>query len=200
MKHDSSTYNESYHFIDGGGKIFVSAPHNAEHFRDGAHKHAEPETGPVALFLNKELNCPCIIKVTNDGSDPNYDSISDYRDFLIKQIKSKRGKLLLDFHQMSPERLEMVCIGTGFGKNIQNRFELIDVLKKCFTDNEINNISVDNPFPAVFDYTVSRTVSEMCEIPAIQIEINTQLFLTQPLKQKVYDSLYCIIKVLEDAI
>jgi len=197
---ESMVDDTSFCFKDGQKSVFVSAPHNAQHVRKGVMKCSEPGTGPLALFLNEKLDCPCLVKVIDDGTDPNYDAISDYREFLIKKIFEKDTKIVLDIHQMSPERSEMICIGAGFGKNIQNRFDLVDVIRECFTDGEIYPVLIDDPFPASYEHTISRTISRECNIPAIQIEINTQLFSTELLKQKIYNTLYDVVKRIEEVI
>ena len=185
---------------DGHKKIFISAPHNVDHFREGAIKTAEPETGLLALFLHNKLGCPCIINTDIGQGDPNYDEVSDYRSVLMKSVKKNKISLLLDVHQMAPERPDDVCIGTGHGQNIQNRFELVDILETSFRKQGLDSLSLDDPFPATFEHTVSRTVSRECEIPAIQLEFNTRIFFSHDTKQKVYDSMSDAIERLEGVI
>lgn len=163
-------------WLDGDCGIVFSAPHNAEQFREGSMKQAEPGTGPIVIEMNRKLRCPGIYRVMNDMKDPNYDPTSEYREFLKRRITENGYRMLFDLHQMSPSRDIDVCIGTGHGKNIFGRRDIVDTVKDSFVKNGITNITVDDPFSAAFRHTVSSSVARDCAVPSVQIEMNSWLF------------------------
>lgn len=173
--YDSSQGFESFKYKKGEFPIILSAPHNVEQLRNGKIKYAESDTGPLVLLLSDLTNCHAIYKTHNLNDDANYDEQSDYKNFLINYIKSENIKMLLDIHQLSPTRVQDIEVGTAKGRNIQYKFGLIDKIVSHFKENKILNIYVDEQFSSCYEHTVSSTIARECQIPAIQIEINTAL-------------------------
>lgn len=163
-----------YTLLQGSGKIMISAPHSVEQTREGVLKSAEPQTGVLAKLLHETTGCPVIYKTGNCNDDANYDEISAYRQALREYCKRANIKLLVDLHQLSPLRQEEIDLGTGKGKNLSSA-RLLDFIKRTFKENGVDKIEVDKLFSATYPYTVSAEISRVCQIQAVQIEINSRL-------------------------
>ena len=153
----------------------VSAPHSVEQTRNGKIKYGEYQTGVLTKILHDNLNCPIIIKTCNCKDDANFDENSPYKKALCEYVKQNDIKFLLDLHQLAPWRKENIDIGTGFGVNIAGYPEMSNMIKKQFELSNIDNVTVDFPFDASYPFTVSSYISAKCDIPCIQIEINSRL-------------------------
>lgn len=94
----------------GDKKILFSAPHAVEQTRDGKIKFAEKETADIARILNK-MGYPCIIKTENQGDDANFDLESEYKADLVEFIKENHIEGVIDLHQLSPLRDQLICLG-----------------------------------------------------------------------------------------
>lgn len=152
--------------------IILSAPHSVAQFREGRTKYQETGTEEIVEILNNELNTYGIYKIKEGKNDPNWDEKCEYKDLVAKIVKENEIKLLMDFHGMAESRIQNICIGTGEGNNIYGRNDLVDKLKDCFERNGIDNVTIDDPFNAVYENTVSARTARVCKIPTIQVEIN----------------------------
>lgn len=52
---------------------------------------------------------------------------------------------------------------------------IINSVLKAFTEKKLGTIQIDNPFGATYEFTVSASISKACNIPCVQIEINSRL-------------------------
>ena len=170
-------HKASFEILNGSGAVMFSAPHSVLQTRNGTNKAAERYTGILCKLLNETYQYPVIYKTRHLHDDANYDQVSDYREALCRYLKKNNIRYLIDLHQLNPGREMDICVGTGFGKNIFGMQELIDVVRDCFTPHGIRNITVDDPFPAGNPNTVCATVASCCDIPAIQLEINSRLLI-----------------------
>jgi hypothetical protein len=180
----------SFELLDGAGGVLISAPHAMLQTRNGSIKCAERFTGMLCRLMHERIGCPVIYKTRHLRDDANHDPVSDYRDALCRYVKQHDIRLVLDLHQMKPERKIDVCVGTGFGRNLPGRPELTDKVVESFRDCGIRNITVDEPYAATGPNTVSATVAARCRIPAVQLEISTRLLMNG------YDD-YCFLRVLD---
>ncbi len=167
----------SYELLSGEGSVLISAPHAVLQTRKGEIKCAERFTGMLCRMMHERIQCPVIYKTRHLRDDANFDPVSDYRDALCQYIKRHQVRLVIDLHQMKPERHTDVCIGTGRGRNLMGQKGLVDSFKQCFTALGIPQVTVDEPFAAIHPCTVSATVAERCKIPAVQVELNTRLLM-----------------------
>ena len=167
-------YN-SFEIYDGINRIMFSAPHAVEQLREGQIKGFEPHTGMLVEALVNQ-GCCGIIKTANDNDDANYDPVNPYKDELKRFIDGKGVRVLFDIHELAPEREMDVCIGTGLGANLCGRGDIVELVKECFLEQGIDRITVDEPFAAAYENTVSAFVARECQIPAIQIELNCSMF------------------------
>ena len=170
-------HKSSFEILDGTGTVMFSAPHAVLQTRNGTNKAAERYTGILCKLLNEEYKHPVIYKTRHLHDDANYDDFSDYRSALCRYVNRKQIQYVVDLHQLNPKRGMDVCIGTGKGKNILGLEELIDMIRDSFTSHGIRNITIDDPFPAEHPNTVCATVANCCDVPAIQLEINSNLLI-----------------------
>lgn len=170
--------NDSFKILDGDIPIMISAAHAVEQTRYGKIKYSEPDAGVIALALHDEIGCPAIIKTTNLNDDANFDETHPYRDFLKKYVREHGILCVLDLHQLAPTRKIAIDIGTGFGWNTAGSTAMKNAVIDCFTNHFNSNlVGVDHIFAASMPYTVSADVSKSCNIPCLQIEMNSRLFI-----------------------
>ena len=170
-------HKASFEILNGTGSVMFSAPHAVLQTRNGTNKAAERYTGILCKILNEEYKYPVIYKTRHLMDDANYDEVSDYREALCRFLQRNTIRYLIDLHQLKPARKMDVCVGTGHGKNIFGKRELVDIVRDSFMPNGITNITVDDPFPADDPNSVCSTVTNCCDIPAIQLEINSNLLI-----------------------
>lgn len=183
--------------------ILLSAPHSVEQTRDGKLKYGEGRTASIVQTIHEREGCFATFKTMNFQDDANYDDRNYYKDELISIVKNYDIKLLLDFHIMEQSREHNIDIGTGVGKNILNREDLLQIIKRDFETNAIGKVEVDYLFSASFKNTVSASISRECHIPCFQIEINWGLLdetLEGNMLENIIDAISKIIKDLREAI
>lgn len=163
--------------VNGVGNILISCPHSVVHFRNGTKKLDEPDTLIIANYLNKVFNLPYLYKVKSDNEDANFDLNSNYKRILIDYITSNNIKLLIDLHELDPNRREIINIGLNNFNNINSSL-FINEFIISFSSNNIGLISIDKPFSASSTKTISNYVHSTTGIDCIQIELNTKLFKT----------------------
>lgn len=164
-----------FHVIKGNIPVLVSAPHSVTQFRNGKTKTGEFRTGVLAQLLQEKTNCYSLFKTKNMQDDANFDSFSPYREFAKKLVVDEKIEFLLDLHIMAPHRPYDIDLGTGRGKNIQGKTEIVNEVEKIFRSNGVNEVRIDHLFTAVFPYTVSADISDRCNIFCLQIEMNWHL-------------------------
>lgn len=167
---------QDFIIISGHSQVMLSAPHNIEQTRQGQIKYSEPDTGVLALSLGLINDVNFAIKFRNDNNDANWDENSLYRSTVVEYIKNNNIKMLFDLHQLSPAREQDIIIGTGGGNNTFGYQYLVPYIEKCFKDENLSHIAVDEIHSATYKYTVSAFVSHKLEIPCFQIEMNSSLF------------------------
>lgn len=168
---------EDFNIEDKHSKIMFSAPHNFPQLRNGEIKSAEPKTGILVETLSKDFNCSCIYKTKFYNNDPNWDEKSTYKEQLVDFILKNNVKLLFDIHSMYYKRPVDVCVGINSGKNILNRYDISDMILDSFKVTGLKTVLVDTPFAASNPNTVSAYISNKCNIPCFQMELNNQLLL-----------------------
>lgn len=171
----TARHQHAFEIVDGTGPVIVSAPHSVEQTRKGAVKHGEYQTGVLCKLLHRQLQCPIAYKLQNNQDDANYDAVCNYKTALVAFVRKNHCRFLLDLHQMAPFRPEMINIGTGKGRNIYMRQDLVGKMTAIFTARAIWPVTIDTPFNAAFPHTVSATIARECQIPCFQIEINSRL-------------------------
>jgi len=165
---------EDFNIENNNSIVMFSAPHSFPQLRDGEIKSAEPKTRFLVEALSKQFNCSYIYKTKFYNNDPNWDEKSTYKEQLVDFISENNIKFLFDIHSMYYERPVDICIGINSGKNILNRYDILDMLVTSFKNTGLSTVLVDNPFSASNPNTVSAYISNTCMIPCFQIEINNK--------------------------
>lgn len=180
----------------GENKIILSAPHAVKQIRNGKIKASEPKTKEIVLEVAKMTNSFCIYKTKCLDDDANYDTYSYYREKCSNLVKENNIKALLDIHGMSSKRMEDICIGTFYGKNIDSREDILNEVIKIFKSNGFYNVSIDEPFSANKKVCVSSDIHEKCKIITLQIEVNYRFRNTKENLSKIIKALSEIVKYL----
>lgn len=107
----------------------------------------------------------------------------------MELVREKRIRFLVDLHVMANFRREDICIGTGNGKNIMRRHDILDAMQQIFIDHHFENTTIDEPFASTYKHTVCSTIARKCKIPCFQIEINFR-FLDEKSDQFALDRIY----------
>lgn len=191
---------EAFCVKKGRGRVFISAPHSFEHIRNGEQKPAEPGTAALALLLSKGLGCPVAYRTSPEGGDPNWDDRSQYRDEVHKMVAALGCVLLVDLHQLSPSRNVDVDLGTAGGENLLGNTWISDFMVEKFEAAGYLNVLIDKPFAARKPQTVAASTALRCQIPAVQIEINSRYLIpgyAEYKPERVYETLSSITREIE---
>jgi len=180
--------------------VLLSAPHSSEQTREGKIKSSESRTASIVQYIHEKEACFGAFKTMNFNDDANYDKESYYKNELIKLIQDNKLKLLYDLHIMAPEREHCVDIGTGLGRNILFRNDLLEILRNNFNFYSVDRVKVDYMFDALYENTVSSTISKKCGIPCFQIEINWNLLDEKSPDNKLTPIIKVICKSMHEAL
>lgn len=163
----------SFEIINGKEKIILSAPHNVKHIRKDSVRPRETKTGSIVRVLSKKYNTYGIYKNSrNCNSDANWDEKCEYKEYIKNKVKKEKIKALIDFHGMAAHRVQDICIGINSGTNIYGRYDIVDYMIYVFKKYGFENVAIDIPFNAKYEYCVSNYIAKECRIPTFQIEIN----------------------------
>lgn len=188
---------KSFEIINGKEKIILSAPHNVKHIRQNSVRPRETKTGTIVRILSKRYNTYGIYKKRNENNDANWDKKCEYKKHIKDIVKSKNIKMLIDFHGMAAYREQDICIGINGGKNIYGEYNIVEYMINIFNKYGFDNVTIDEPFNAGYEYCVSNFIAKECEIPTFQIEINLKY---RSAKYKEYKKYKDLIKALEEII
>ena len=157
-----------YLILKGSVPILFSAPHTMYQLRDdGTTKLKEPYTKAIALYLNKYCNTHAIVKNNDTGIDSNRDNYDQYNVEMRRLIKDHNIKLVIDLHGASKDRDFDIEFGTL--NNLSADFSTIKELEEAFTENDISNISYNDPFKGG---AITQGIYALNNVDVIQIEIN----------------------------
>lgn len=176
--------------------VLISAPHSAPHERGDRILPPEYGTGALAVSLARSLGCAAICKTSPQG-DANWDAESPYRDRACEIIREHGIRALIDLHQMRAERLQSFEVGSGHGANVHGRRDLVGAVAGELEATGLGRVVVDGLFSASKSSTVSASVSHNCQIPCVQIEINSGLVMDPDRFARVLDALSRIAGRLE---
>lgn len=130
---------KNYILKKGNKPVILSAPHAVKQLREGVIKDEDYLTGPLTIYLADIMDCSYIVRVCNEGDDPNYpvgitlnNLQSEYIKILLKLAKEWENSLIIDMHGCKNKRLydcniwsdrEQLCdkgIVTIFANNFNN--------------------------------------------------------------------------------
>ncbi len=154
--------------------VMLSAPHAVDHFREGKIKLHEINTDTLIKRINEKIDVSIIYKTESLNEDANWDKDSNYKKLAEKFVKENNIKLFLDIHGMSYDREEDICIGTAFGKNVNGKEDMLNLIVSSFKKAGYSNTTIDVPFSASNENCVSTYIASKCKIPAFQVEINNK--------------------------
>lgn len=185
--------------------IIISAPHSAKQLRNGKVQSKESYTDIFATNISERENVSCIYKTVFLNDDVNADKDSAYKEVLREFVVSNDIRYLVDLHTMSDKRLPDICIAINGGKNIMNKYDILQGIIDAFNNHGISSVTVDEPFKAMDPNCISNYISTNCNIPCFHIEINKKfaslpnlLFKSTFNKKIIEDALCDAVKVLKD--
>lgn len=158
----------------GTTNILLSAPHSVFHTRNGTIRSGEVGTDLLVKQLCHTENVYGIWKQESEENDANYDEKCEYKQHCISLVNHYQIACVFDIHGMRCNREEDICIGTGYGQNIQGNTTLTKQIQDIFIRQGFIHTTIDKPFSAVYENTVSAKVAKVCQIPCFQIEINSR--------------------------
>jgi len=154
---------------DSSRKILFCAPHAFNHFRYNKIKVADIFTGSLCQVLAKATGQSGIVSTCPDNNP-------DYMGFGYKYLhqieRAVSNKLLIvDLHGMSNKYGLDVCIGVGANPSIR-----VNQLVKCLMNDLVDyRVSINEPFAALAEYTITNFVQTKLLGDAVQIEIASKL-------------------------
>ena len=171
----TEAHERSFELLPGAGPVLFSAPHAVLQWRDGQPKQAERFTGMLCRLLHEDTGRPVIYKTRCLRDDANRDPRSDYRDALCDIVRQRGVRLVLDLHQLAPDRPMALCVGDGYGRTAQAAPWLSGLLEELFAP--FGPVTRNDPFAAAGPHTVTATVHATCGVAAAQLELNTRLLM-----------------------
>ena len=158
----------NYVFKEGKIPILFTSVHSMTQFKDdGTIKVKESYTKAIALYLNKYYDVNCFIKVNDTGLDSNRDNHDEFKEELLKIVKNKSIKLVIDLHGAKRDREFDVEFGTL--NNLTADFSTIKELEEAFTENNISTITHNTLFKGG---AITKYLYNLKDVDAIQLEIN----------------------------
>lgn len=165
---ENKIFDGDFTILKGNVPVLLSAPHTMRQVReDGSIKSSEPYTKALVLYLQKKLNCSCLIKNIDTGTDSNSDEYEKYKTELIRFIKKNNISLVLDIHGASSERDFDVEFGTL--NYLTADYSTIKELGEAFMESGVKSVSINEPFKGG---GITRRIYGSTDVDVIQIEIN----------------------------
>lgn len=154
----------------------IGAPHHALAGRKflpcKGHRAADENTGFLAQYLAKQLNCSSII-ACNSTIDPNKFLLSDY----TKRITRLRPDVLVEIHGHKKVRSEYdVEISCGSRKLTRYSNLLARIIsQKCKKDRTLSSISVCGHFDKIYYKAIGSCTITNSRWHAYHIELSPRL-------------------------
>ena len=162
--------SKQYVFLDGTGKVLLSAPHAVNHIREGSVKINDYCTGPIANTLHDITGAP-LIYLNYKSQDPNYYDDTEYKETLGKFLdEHPEIELVIDIHGAAESHDWDVDLGTMNGNSMIKFKDLESKITGFMNSNGINTVS-SNDFTAAGQNTITK-FSAGKNRDAVQIEIN----------------------------
>lgn len=150
-------------------KFLFCAPHALNHYRNNNLKVADVFTGSLCQLLAIKTNQSVLISTR---PDTGLEYLGFGRDY-IGQIKNavNDGLIVVDIHGMSDRHNLDICIGTGPNPSKK----VISFVDRMIIELPGYKISVNYPFSAKSDHTITNFVQTKLSGDSIQIEIAARL-------------------------
>lgn len=188
--------DSGFKYIKGKIPVLISAPHSMRqpargNYNDGyGYKSADTYTGAIAKILAEKTDAHVIYKTATKGTkqkkaiDENYtEELTAYRK-KIKEVVEEHGIVaVIDIHGYNDsERNDSIIIGTGYGKNLLGRDDVLNAVIEALNVNGFkmdtpeenikkeNKVVLDTAFTSSGGKTISSYMSQNFNVPCIQIE------------------------------
>ncbi len=162
--------------------FLLSAPHGAQHTREGVPKDEDEYTAGFARLLAEETGAHVLYAHRKSGTDPNFYPDVPYKQTLKQIALAERIALVLDLHGASPKRPFGLALGTIRGTSCPEYRPLIleSLQQSGFAEiaTGLDRLDVDRTFPAAGRHgaeTVTSYAWQQLGVQAAQIEINAHL-------------------------
>ena len=173
-----------FEIVSGELPVIVSAPHAVTCMRKGSIKPSEDFIGAIALAVAERVDCHAIVATRTAGGDPNWDALAEspYKQALCEHMRANGIRLVVDLHGMVAASPALVAVGSADGETVAQAPGL-DARVADFFRDELGEyctrygkpIVLNGQYAARGQNTVARTVARECGVPALQIEVATQL-------------------------
>lgn len=163
----------NFKIINGTIPIILSAPHAVKQYRDGNIKPEDKLTGAIVEWLCMKTGANGIIRTSNCNDDPNYENSGKslkYKEAILKLIKDKNIKLLVDIHGCNDRHGFDIELGISHGENINYDNTYLEIFKQNFS--KIGKVVIDKKFMAESKENISKFINKNSKIQCIQIEIS----------------------------
>jgi len=150
-------------------KLLFCAPHALNHYRNNALKIADVFTGSLCQLLANNTGQSWLVSTSPDNKLEYLGFGQDY----ICQIENavENGLMIVDVHGMSDQHNFDICIGTGPNPSIRT----INFANKLVSELSDYKISINYPFNATAEHTITNFVQTKLSGDSIQIEIASRL-------------------------
>jgi hypothetical protein len=152
----------------GSARILISAPHEVEHWRNGAQKWAEPGTGRLAFALARLVDGSAIVTSGTQDGDPSWDEGTPY---VRRAFELARGGPVLDLHMMGARTLD---IAIGCGPFPDMVAAIADAIAREADVSALRVAVNEAPYRAAQVAVTSQL--QQLEIPALQVEMAIQCY------------------------
>lgn len=173
-----------FEFLEGPADVLVSAPHAVTHVRRGEVKPSEDFTGTIALTAARFAGCHAVVATRTGPGDPNWDPLegSAYKQALCAHVREKGIRFVLDLHGMVAASEALIALGSADGETVgavpgldERVADLLRQRLAPWTERYGKPIVLNGRLGARGENTIARTVARECGIPALQVEVATQL-------------------------
>lgn len=181
---------EPFAYEPGEIPVLLSAPHGAEHRRDGRFKEEDEYTAAIVRLVAETTGAHALYSYARSNSDPNWDRHAPYKSFLRNVTAASGICFVLDIHGMSNRHKYGVALGTIRGRSCphhealivrtleENAFRPATMSEaRSFTELQWDRFVLNPPrfTGGVLSHTVTRYVSEELRIAGAQLELCSTL-------------------------
>lgn len=170
--------------------ILLSAPHGAEHLRNGRYKEEDEYTASIARLVAGNTGAHVLYSYAQSDSDPNWDRHAPYKERLSEIVDEAGITFVLDIHGMSNRHKFGLALGTIRGRSCP-AYEALIVRTlearqfrpatigevKAFDTLQWDRFVVNPPrfTGGVSSHTVTRYVSQELRVAGAQLELCSTL-------------------------
>lgn len=159
--------------MEGSIPIMFSAPYSVRYKRNGETRQANAYIGSMVEFLCKRYHAHGITRIFNNDDDPNSSKdIGNYRKTLETYIQKHGILCLIDLYGCSDVHGGSIEICTNNGKNINPRFDVMDLMKVVL--GGVGKICIDDK-QSVGRNTICNYVHKRTNISCYRIELSAFL-------------------------